>query len=50
MRSIIHKLKPDEAFNVVSGGGVAGVKGTEFIVYAKDNASVVFTKKRNSKS
>ena len=44
LRSIIHKLKPNEAFNVVSGGGVAGVKGTEFIVYAKENASALFTK------
>ena len=43
-RSIIHKLKPNEAFKVVSGGGVAGVKGTEFIVYSKDNASAFFTK------
>jgi len=44
LRSIIHKLKPKEAFKVVSGGGVAGVKGTEFIVYANENASAVFTR------
>jgi len=47
IRSIIHKLGPKEVFNVVSGGGVAGVKGTEFIVYANENASALFTKKGN---
>lgn len=47
IRSIIHKLGPNEAFKVVSGGGVAGVKGTEFIVYANENASALFTKTGN---
>ena len=44
LRSIIHKLTPKEAFRVSTGGGVAGVKGTEFIVYSNEHASAVFTK------
>ncbi len=44
IRSIIEKLKPNESFRIVSEGGVAGVKGTEFIVYTNKKASVVFTK------
>ncbi len=45
LRSIIHKLKPDEAFKVTTAGGVAGVKGTEFIVYSPGRATAVFTSK-----
>ncbi len=44
-RSIIHKLKPDEAFKVTTAGGVAGVKGTEFIVYSPGKATAVFTRR-----
>ncbi len=44
LRSIINLLKPDEAFNVITTAGVAGVKGTEFLVYSNKNATAVFTK------
>ncbi len=44
-RSIIHKLKPNEAFKVTTAGGVAGVKGTEFIVYSPGKATAVFTRR-----
>ena len=44
LRSIINLLKPDEAFNVITTAGVAGVKGTEFLVYSSQSATAVFTK------